>query len=226
MAENISEATEVTPEVNPTPGGAPANDNATVPAEVSAAEATPGGAAANDDNAAVPVTAPATEATTGGVSDNDNAAVSGNSSKASTATDNTATGGLKTSEGVESIAETASLVVTPKDSNQPAPAQDSIFSGPFIWILLLGFIAFQFIFSSKNRKRQQAEAEKLKALSKGDRVLTIGRMHGTVVALTDDTMTLKTDEKGINTLVFDRAALYKILSRPDDKDKAEGSERK
>ena len=105
---------------------------------------------------------------------------------------------------------------------QPAPAPESLFSSPLLWMLLLGFIAFQFIFSSKNRKRQQAEAEKLKTLAKGDRVLTIGRMHGTVVALTDETMTLKTDEKGANTLIFDRAALYKILSRAGDKEKAEG----
>lgn len=125
------------------------------------------------------------------------------------------------SPGVENVTE-GTIVAVPapaggQAAGQPAPAPESLFSSPLLWIMLLGFIAFQFIFSSKNRKRQQAEAEKLKSLAKGDRVLTIGRMHGTVVALTDETMTLKTDDKGANTLVFDRAALYKILSRPDEK---------
>ena len=104
---------------------------------------------------------------------------------------------------------------TSGDDSKHSPSGGSPMT--LIWVAILAVIAFQFFFGSRNRRKQQAEADRLKSLAKGDRVLTIGRMHGTVVAFTDDTITLKPDDKGAVTMVFDRAALYRILPRPGEK---------
>lgn len=92
--------------------------------------------------------------------------------------------------------------------------------------LIIVAVAFWFVWiwmSRKNKARRKQEEERLSSIKKGDRVITIGRMHGIVVAFTDDTVTLLTDAKNGAVMIFDRVAIYKILPRngeetPDKKD--------
>ncbi len=81
-----------------------------------------------------------------------------------------------------------------------------------LWIYLL--------FGSKKRRQQKAadkkEAERRNTLQKGDELVTIGRMHGTVVAYTDSTVTVKPDTKSDYTMTFDRAAIFRIMPRPGE----------
>ena len=98
----------------------------------------------------------------------------------------------------------------------PAPAeQRSMFDSPIFWILL-AIWAYWIWSMSRKRRVQGAEAERLKNLVKGDVVVTIGRMHGTVVAFTDDTVTIRPDEKTPVTMTFDRVAVYRIVPKPGD----------
>ena len=101
---------------------------------------------------------------------------------------------------------------------QPQPQQlqqpsDSGGGGAYIlWIMLAMMLVFIWFSGRSQKKKEQERKDKLASLKKGDKVVTIGLMHGTVVALTEETVTLKTDEKG-NMIVFERNAVYKIMPR-------------
>ena len=86
--------------------------------------------------------------------------------------------------------------------------------GMWVWWLL----------TNKKRKAQKAqekkEQERRNNLQKGDRLVTIGRMHGSVVAFTDDTVTIKPDGKSDFTMTFDRQAIYKRLPRSGEEEPA------
>ncbi len=94
----------------------------------------------------------------------------------------------------------------------------SIFDNWILWAVAALWIYL--LFGSKKRRQQKAaekkEAERRNTLQKGDQLITIGRMHGTVVAFTDNTVTLKPDNKSDYTMTFDRAAIFKIMPRPGE----------
>lgn len=79
-----------------------------------------------------------------------------------------------------------------------------------------------YLFGNKKRRQQKAnekkEQERRNTLLKGDKIITIGRMHGTVVAFTDDSVTVKPDNKSDHTMTFERAAILRVLPRPDEED--------
>ena len=54
------------------------------------------------------------------------------------------------------------------------------------------------------------------ALKRGDRVVTTGGLHGTVTALTEQTVTLRVAEQV--KLDFDRAAVGRVVAQQGDKD--------
>ncbi len=63
--------------------------------------------------------------------------------------------------------------------------------GPIIFIVLI----FYFLLYRPQKKEQQRRNEMLNGLKKGDRVITIGGVYGTIISLTDKTITLKISEK-------------------------------
>ena len=58
---------------------------------------------------------------------------------------------------------------------------------PFILI----FVIFYFLLIRPQQKRQREHDDMLKALEKGDSVVTAGGLYGTVVGITDDTLTVE-----------------------------------
>lgn len=61
-------------------------------------------------------------------------------------------------------------------------------------IVLMGVI-FYFLLYRPQKKEQQRRNEMLNSLKKGDRVVTIGGVHGTITAITDKIVTVKVAEK-------------------------------
>lgn len=61
-------------------------------------------------------------------------------------------------------------------------------------IILMGVI-FYFLLYRPQKKEQQRRNEMLDSLKKGDRVVTIGGVHGTITAIADKVVTLKVAEK-------------------------------
>lgn len=74
-------------------------------------------------------------------------------------------------------------------------------------LLLLGVFYF---FMIRPQQKRSAEAKKLReGLSKGTQVVTIGGLHGRVVELTEDKVTLEVDKS--TRLTFDRSAIARQL---------------
>ncbi|WP_019533518.1 preprotein translocase subunit YajC [Paenibacillus ginsengihumi] len=93
-------------------------------------------------------------------------------------------------------------------SNQPVDGlQGLMFTyGP----LVLMFVVLYFLLIRPQQKRQKERNQMLNALQKGDKVVTIGGLHGTIVELTDDTVVLRVND--VTKLTFERSAINSISS--------------
>jgi len=69
-----------------------------------------------------------------------------------------------------------------------APAESSPFSMLMPMILIFGI--FYFLLIRPQQKRQREQEAMLKAIEKGDFVVTSGGLHGKVTGVTDDVLTL------------------------------------
>jgi len=75
----------------------------------------------------------------------------------------------------------------------------------------LVFAIFYFLIIRPQNKRQKETKSMLASLKKGDRVVTIGGIRGTIFSLKDDTVVLKVDD---NTKIqFSRSAVSSVLDR-------------
>jgi len=72
------------------------------------------------------------------------------------------------------------------------------------------FLFMWFFVLRPERKRQKERTNLLSALKKGDRVVTSGGLHGTIVSLDETLLTLKVDDSV--RLKFDRSAVGRVAS--------------
>jgi preprotein translocase subunit YajC len=78
--------------------------------------------------------------------------------------------------------------------------------------LILVFVIFWFLLIRPQQKRQKERNAMLQSLKKGDKVITIGGLHGTITDLTEDRVTLKVSDN--TRLVFERTAVNAVI-RPE-----------
>ncbi|EUJ29395.1 preprotein translocase subunit YajC [Listeria sp. FSL L7-1582] len=78
--------------------------------------------------------------------------------------------------------------------------------------LLLMIVLFYFLLIRPQQKRQKEVTSMQSGLSKGDKIITIGGLHGTVVAIEDGNIVL--DCAG-SELTFDRNAVRTVLAKAD-----------
>jgi preprotein translocase subunit YajC len=95
----------------------------------------------------------------------------------------------------------------------PGAPQQSPFG--FLIPMLLIFVIFYFLLIRPQTKRQREHEAMLKALDKGDRVVTSGGLHGAVVGVTDDVLTLEIGGEGGQRLrvKVDRARIDRVLGK-------------
>ena len=75
----------------------------------------------------------------------------------------------------------------------------------------LVFAIFYFLIIRPQNKRQKETKSMLSALKKGDRVVTIGGIRGTIFSLKEDTVVLKVDD---NTKIqFSRSAVSSVVDK-------------
>ena len=81
---------------------------------------------------------------------------------------------------------------------------------------------FYFLILRPQKKRQQEAQKMLSALRKGDRVVTIGGIHGIIQSVRESTVIVKVDENV--KLEFNRAAISGVVSHAHSKDEREESD--
>ncbi len=69
---------------------------------------------------------------------------------------------------------------------------------PFAFLIFMGllFAIFYFILLRPQYKRQKEHRQLLENLKKGDKVITSGGIYGTIVAVSDQVVTLEIADKG------------------------------
>lgn len=80
---------------------------------------------------------------------------------------------------------------------------------PFI----LMFAVFYFLLIRPQQKKQKARNAMLSALKTGDKVVTIGGLHGTIAEITDDVIVLKINDT--TKMTFDRSAINAVTTSSD-----------
>ncbi len=84
--------------------------------------------------------------------------------------------------------------------------------------MFIAFIAIMYFLMIRPQQKREQERQKLLAsLNKGDEVVTIGGVVGTIVGLTENRVVLKVDD---NTKIeFLRSAVSQVLARADERKK-------
>ncbi|MCM3663869.1 preprotein translocase subunit YajC [Mesobacillus subterraneus] len=77
-----------------------------------------------------------------------------------------------------------------------------------VFPLLLMFVLFYFLLIRPQQKRQKAVQQMQSDLAKGDKVVTIGGLHGIVDALDEGTVVIKCGDG--SRLTYDRAAIRDV----------------
>lgn len=77
---------------------------------------------------------------------------------------------------------------------------------PFI----LMFAVFYFLLIRPQQRKSKQRNSMLSAIKKGDKIVTIGGMHGTILELTDDIVVLRVNDS--TRITFDRSAISTVVS--------------
>jgi preprotein translocase subunit YajC len=104
----------------------------------------------------------------------------------------------------------AHLLVLAQEAAPATPAEGAPGGGGlgmFVPMILI-MVMFYFILIRPQRKQQKAQEEMRKTLGKGDKVVSIGGIHGLVTGMTDKTVSVKVSD-GIS-LKFDRSAIASV----------------
>ena len=117
---------------------------------------------------------------------------------------------------------TSRLALLAQDVAQAAPQPtpvESILSNPFLPIAGLFFL-YYFIVLAPERRRKREDAMMKSTLKKNDRIITIGGIHGTVVAAPADSsvVTIRIDENGTTRVKINRSAIATIVSEKESQD--------
>lgn len=90
---------------------------------------------------------------------------------------------------------------------QAAPTASSLLS----YLPLVGMVVVMYFFMIRPQQKRTADAKKFRAaLGKGSNVVTIGGLHGKVVDMSEETVTVEVD-KGVR-LRFDRSAIAREVA--------------
>jgi preprotein translocase subunit YajC len=102
------------------------------------------------------------------------------------------------------------------------PAAGSASIVPTLITFGLVFVIFYFLIIRPQNKKQKETKKMLASLKKGDRVVSIGGIHGTITSIKDDTVVLKTDSS--TKMTFSRSAISNVVEQSRPSKKAEAVE--
>ena len=94
---------------------------------------------------------------------------------------------------------------------QTTSAQAPVGGGWSLWLMLGLMFIVMWLFMIRPQRKQQKELEKFRnALKKGDKIVTIGGIYGTVDSISERTVMIKVD--GETKLKVDKNSLVKDFS--------------
>lgn len=91
---------------------------------------------------------------------------------------------------------------------QETPAPTGSFSSTIIMFALIFVIMYFFLIRPQNKKQKETE-KMIAALKKGDKVVTIGGIHGTVASTKEKTIILKVEDG--SKIEFNRTAISTVI---------------
>ncbi|WAA10264.1 preprotein translocase subunit YajC [Fervidibacillus albus] len=80
-----------------------------------------------------------------------------------------------------------------------------------ILMLVLMFAIFYFLLIRPQQKRQKAVQQMQASLEKGDRIVTIGGLHGFIDAIDEGTVVIKCGDG--SRLTYDRSAIREVVEK-------------
>ncbi|MNY61328.1 preprotein translocase subunit YajC [compost metagenome] len=78
------------------------------------------------------------------------------------------------------------------------------------------FVVFYFLLIRPQQKKTKTRNGMLKALKKGDKVVTIGGLHGTITEISDDIVVLRVND--VTKLTFDRGSISHAVTIVEGKE--------
>ena len=126
--------------------------------------------------------------------------------------------GPATSTTAPAAGPTATEGVEGQDGSPPvAPGaapqrQQGPFGGSGMIFIILMIAVLWFLMIAPQRKEKKKRQRMLAALSKGDRVQTVGGILGTIIEIREHDILLKVDENSNTRMRFSRSAIQSIVS--------------
>jgi preprotein translocase subunit YajC len=96
--------------------------------------------------------------------------------------------------------------------------------GQFLWLIVFVGLAFYFIIIRPQRREQQQKEQMVQQIEKGDRVVTIGGIHGVVSGVDQNRNTVSVDVGKKTNIEFSRNAISTVEKK--GKKSAESTEKK
>lgn len=120
--------------------------------------------------------------------------------------------------GMDAAAEAATgteLETTATTESTPGKEEPAPTSGldSMVWLIVIWIVVLYFFFMRPNRRKEKQRKEQIAAIQKGDKVITIGGIHGEVMKISDEVITIRTDEKTGATLKCSRAAVNVVVNK-------------
>ena len=130
--------------------------------------------------------------------------------------------GAGSSGGAPGVGDAATTGQPAGGAGAGQPQMTSPFSSPLMLmlVLLMVFMIASTWMSSRKQKRQAAEM--MASLKRGDRVLTVGGMLGTVQEVREDSIVLKVDDVSGAKAHFTRGAIQQVIKSAKSDGKSEG----
>jgi len=110
------------------------------------------------------------------------------------------------------IAALAAMPLMAQDAPADMPASPGMFGGNFMFIMIFMIVIIYFIMIRPEQKRQKERQKMLTALKKGDKILTIGGIHGVIQNVKDSSYVIKTGESVIE---ITKSAVQSLITDPN-----------
>ena len=80
------------------------------------------------------------------------------------------------------------------------------------------FAVLYFLMIRPQKKKEKARRELINSVQKGEKVVTIGGIHGEVLSIKDNTVILLVDSERNGTLKMNRAAIHRVVSEDTEEE--------